>query len=144
MIGSLKIDAWRDFKTGFTCLIMYTMLYNAAERDNIMKITPAPRDILPIDMNKKFELGTTVVTVTIDNAIKLSSAFGRFIKTCLGRYANADWGDTCAEDRKTNDKALINGERILAVYIYPKSKAKIWIITERDRSATTVLLPSDY
>lgn len=95
-------------------------------------------------MNKKFELGNTVVTAAVDTAMKSNSAFDRFVKTCLGRYANADWGDTCAEDRKTNDKALINGERILAVYIYPKSKIKIWIITESDRSATTVLFPSEY
>lgn len=95
-------------------------------------------------MDKKFELGTVVATAAVDRAMKSDRAFDTFVKTSLGRYVNADWGDTCTEDRKTNDNALKNGERILAVYIYPKTKKKIWIITEWDRSATTILFPSEY
>lgn len=95
-------------------------------------------------MDKKFELGTVVVTAAVDSAMKRNRKFETFVLTSLGRYMNADWGDTCAEDRKTNDNALKNGERILAVYIYPKSEIRIWIITEWDRSVTTILFPSEY
>ena len=65
------------------------------------------------------------------------------IQIALDRHRRHDWGDVCEEDRKRNDQALKTGERLLSVY---KSGVgtKFWIITERDRSVTTVLLPSDY
>lgn len=61
---------------------------------------------------------------------------------CLGRHARGDWGDCDPEDKKTNNEALKYGSRLFSVY---KSKGvKFWIITEADRSVTTVLLPSEY
>jgi hypothetical protein len=71
---------------------------------------------------------------------------------CFGRYTNEDWGDMCEEDIKTNNDALKFGERIFASYNLPDdlkletndSDNKIWIITEWDRSVTTVLFPSEY
>lgn len=60
----------------------------------------------------------------------------------LWKYVNCDWGDTCEKDAKSNDYAVNHGERILAVY---KMGARtIWIITEWDRSATTILFPEEY
>ena len=53
-----------------------------------------------------------------------------------------DWGDVCEEDRESNEEALLMQLRILSSYNF--SKDKIWIITEADRSVTTILLPSDY
>ena len=61
----------------------------------------------------------------------------------LSRHARCDWGDVDDEDAKLNDEALVEGERILSAYMTRKG-AKIWIITEADRSATTILLPSEY
>lgn len=59
-----------------------------------------------------------------------------------GKYCKCDWGDTCEEDVRSNNEAVKNGERILAAYMY--GDTKIWIITEWDRSATTILFPEKY
>lgn len=60
----------------------------------------------------------------------------------LARHMRGDWGDVCAEDRTSNDAALRNGDRILSVY--HSNGTKFYIITEWDRSVTTVLLPNEY
>jgi hypothetical protein len=61
----------------------------------------------------------------------------------LKRHLAGDWGDLGDEDKKTNDQAVIFGNRILSSYNLPKGH-KVWIITEWDRSVTTFLLPSEY
>jgi len=62
----------------------------------------------------------------------------------LDRHTRGDWGDALdEEDRVANDEALRIDERILSAY-YLRNGMKLWIITERDRSVTTLLLPSDY
>ena len=65
------------------------------------------------------------------------------ITAALQRHVNGDWGDLCAEDKAVNDQALVEGSRILSAYQSTNGK-KFWIITEADRSATTILLPEDY
>ena len=65
------------------------------------------------------------------------------IKTLLQRHASGDWGDVCEEDRASNDNALKQGDRLLSSYLLSDA-CKIWVITEWDRSVTTVLLPEDY
>jgi hypothetical protein len=65
------------------------------------------------------------------------------ITAALMRHAVCDWGDVCAEDKQTNNLAVTEGTRILSVY-HAANGTKFWIITEADRSATTVLLPEDY
>ena len=63
----------------------------------------------------------------------------------LARHALCDWGDICDEDKDLNRKALTEGTRIFSAYDWPQVyDGKIWIITEADRSATTILLPSEY
>ena len=64
-------------------------------------------------------------------------------RDALTRHMRGDWGEVCDEDWNENDFSLENGFRILSTY---KSKAgvKFWIITEADRSATTILLPDEY
>lgn len=91
---------------------------------------------------KKFKLGQIVVTRAIDERMKEDSGFQDFVKKSLSRYINRDWGDTCPEDARANYEAVREGERVLAVYIYKGET--IWIITEWDRSVTTILFPSDY
>ncbi len=61
----------------------------------------------------------------------------------LGRHMAGDWGELDAEDRAANDRALGDGSRLLSAYMLTTG-ARIWIITEADRSATTVLTPEDY
>jgi hypothetical protein len=60
----------------------------------------------------------------------------------LMRHANMDWGDLTEIERLCNDLALERGERILSSYA--TDKGSVWIVTEGDRSVTTVLLPEEY
>ena len=62
----------------------------------------------------------------------------------LRRHVLGDWGDLDDEDQATNDRALLEGTQLLSAYTLPKTNARIWIITEWDRSITTLLLPSEY
>ncbi len=61
----------------------------------------------------------------------------------IQRHQAGDWGDVDAHDQAANDQALVEGTRILSVY-QAANGTKFWIITEADRSATTILLPEDY
>lgn len=61
----------------------------------------------------------------------------------LSQHQRCDWGDLCEEDKKRNDLALKNGGRLFSAYSCT-SDVRIWIITEADRSATTILLPEEY
>jgi len=60
----------------------------------------------------------------------------------LARHAGGDWGDLDGHDRRQNELALRDGERIFSSYA--TASGKVWIITEADRSSTCVLLPSEY
>ena len=91
----------------------------------------------------KLELGTVVVTKGISDLMNEDYEKEIFILESLKRYSKLDWGDTCNEDAALNDKAVKEGNRVLAVYEH-HSGLKIFIITEWDRSATTILLPSEY
>jgi len=73
----------------------------------------------------------------------VNDLFGLFeITALLARHNSGDWGNLSEEDRAFNESALISGEKILSAY--STLKGKVWIITEHDRSVTTVLLPNEY
>lgn len=61
----------------------------------------------------------------------------------LTRHSRGDWGEVSAQDVETNDEALQSGNRLLSTY-RTQTGVRFWIITEADRSMTTVLLPEDY
>ena len=61
----------------------------------------------------------------------------------LLRHLNGDWGDVCDDDWIENDFSLKRGFRILSSYV-DRNNHRYWIITEADRSATTILLPNEY
>jgi hypothetical protein len=61
----------------------------------------------------------------------------------LGAYLEADWGDCTEEDWKANDAALRENNRVQAVYHTARGET-LWIISESDRSVTTILLPEEY
>ena len=86
----------------------------------------------------RFPLGRTVITRgalgTLDEADVLAG---------IARHASGDWGDLCPEDKEANEDALRVGARVLSAY-HTDSGRKFWIITEADRSVTTVLLPEEY
>lgn len=92
----------------------------------------------------KFELGSLLMTNGIHERFNRDAGFRSFVYASLARYKDCDWGKLSEEDKKSNDEAVETGERILAAYIYPKDNTKIWIITEGDRSATTILFPDEY
>jgi len=94
--------------------------------------------MLRLGSKQKFPLGKLVAT---PNA--LSQLISQDIETALKRHATGDWGEVCEEDRKENELSLKEGFRLLSVY-RGANNVKFWIITEADRSATTVLLPEDY
>jgi hypothetical protein len=90
----------------------------------------------------KFPLGRVVATRGVmdlfnDNA----EGIGEFIV----RHSQGDWGEAlCEGDDEINEEALKNGHRLMSAYFLPDGTTKIWIITEWDRSVTTVLLPEEY
>ena len=61
----------------------------------------------------------------------------------LSRHLRGDWGDLCQEDRTENELSLKHGFRLLSSYRVTERET-VWVITEADRSATTILLPSEY
>lgn len=65
------------------------------------------------------------------------------IAVAVTRHASGDWGDLCQEDIDENQRALKENCRLLSAYS-SNNGVKFWIITEWDRSVTTVLLPSEY
>ena len=94
--------------------------------------------------HKKFEMGRLVATAGVASDMHKDPAFDAFVKTSLDRHLSGDWGALSSEDAESNDAALESGEdRIFSVYYTPYG-AKLWIITEWDRSVTTVLFPEDY
>jgi hypothetical protein len=88
----------------------------------------------------KFSLGQTVAT---PGALEALQQAGQSPAEFLARHVSGDWGQLCADDKRANDEALVNGERILSAYI-TRLGTKLWVITEADRSSTCFLLPSEY
>ncbi|TVM03349.1 MAG: hypothetical protein CV087_05645 [Candidatus Brocadia sp. WS118] len=86
----------------------------------------------------KSDLGQIVATSNAHSKLTQDD-----ILCALGRHVSGDWGDVCEEDRQENEFSLKEGFRILSVY-RGINDIKFWIITEADRSVTTVLLPEDY
>lgn len=85
----------------------------------------------------KFPLGQLVITANA--AARLDTAA---VHEGLRRHASGDWGDVCPEDASENELSLKEGFRLLSVY--GTGERRFWIITEADRSVTTVLMPEDY
>ncbi|MCU4442136.1 type I restriction endonuclease subunit M [Acinetobacter pittii] len=86
-----------------------------------------------------FALGQVVAT---KNAVELMTQKCITPFDLLHRHQHGDWGDLNEPDREANEQALIENLRILSSYDFDNEK--IWIITEADRTLTTILLPSDY
>lgn len=89
-----------------------------------------------------FPLGQVVITACAEAALERRGQLP-IVQTMVNRHALGDWGDLDAEDIQTNNEALIHGNRLLSAYEF-EDGFKVWIITEADRSATTILLPEDY
>jgi hypothetical protein len=90
-------------------------------------------------MTSPLPLGRVVAT---PGALKLLLEAGGHPFDYLARHATGDWGNLCAFDRRQNEIALRDGYRVLSAY--ETTAGRVWIITEADRSVTTILLPEDY
>jgi len=88
----------------------------------------------------KFPLGQIVGT---PGALKAIEDAGQEPIFFLSKHASGDWGTMDKDDKQLNEEALTNGDRIHSAYRTLKGES-IWIITEADRSTTTLLLPDDY
>ena len=105
------------------------------------RITADQKEQTPeTDKHVKFPLGQIVAT---PGALEALQRAGQSPLEFLARHVRADWGEVCEEDRRENDLALQQGFRLLSVYT-TKAGEKLWVISEADRSLTTLLLPADY
>jgi hypothetical protein len=88
----------------------------------------------------RFPLGRIVATpgalAALEEAADNPASF-------LRRHVTGDWGELDEEDRRENEFSIAQGFRLLSSYTL-SSGTKLWIITEADRSSTTLLLPSEY
>jgi hypothetical protein len=85
----------------------------------------------------RFPLGQ--LAITANASVRLAT---EEVLTALRRHASGDWGDLCPEDTLANADALNQRGRLFSAYGH--GETRFWIITEADRSVTTVLLPDDY
>ena len=96
-----------------------------------------------INDQNRFPLGRVVATSDLLDALAETEDIPQHvIAGFVSRHVAADWGEVDAEDWQTNDRALREGDRLLSAYTSPGG-IQLWIITEADRSATTVSLPED-
>ena len=130
---------------------------NESERIAVIKQIDSFLEVIPQDakkfwlkfryqlerLNEKavlFPLGQTVMTLGAKEALEESNELPM---NFLARHQSGDWGEVCKEDAEENDFSLKNGFRLLSAY-KTSQDVKIWIITEADKSSTTILLPSEY
>lgn len=100
---------------------------------NNNKVTITENEVL-------FPLGQVFLTIGAREALEESN---QNPNEFLARHQKGDWGDVCEDDRQENELSVKEGFRILSAYKTDRD-VKIWMITEADRSSTTVLLPSEY
>lgn len=98
--------------------------------------------------NPRFETGRLLAT---PGALDVLQRLQLDAVSLLIRHVSGNWGDVSPEDARANETAIKQGLRIMSVYVLPmgtevssESTAKLWVITEADRSATTLLLPEEY
>lgn len=88
----------------------------------------------------KISLGQCVAT---PGALEALREAGQSAQDFLARHARGDWGEVCKDDAEENELSVEHGFRILSAY-RTRNGQRLWIITEADRSATTILLPEEY
>src|SRR5918997_4505034 len=86
-----------------------------------------------------FKLGAVVATLRVREAFS-----GSYLASCVTRHASGDWGDLTEKERRLNDLALEEGEPLVSFYRHPVGERGLYIITNAERSKTTILLPEEY
>jgi len=95
----------------------------------------------PTEKGQLFNVGTIVTTQNFQDKVKLPSVE---VMKAVSQHATGNWGLVDEEDWATNDFASRNGGRVMSVYKSIFNDTTYWVITEADRSVTTLLLPEDY
>uniref|UniRef100_Q028F7 Plasmid related protein n=1 Tax=Solibacter usitatus (strain Ellin6076) TaxID=234267 RepID=Q028F7_SOLUE len=88
----------------------------------------------------RFAIGQIVAT---PGALQALEEVGENPAGLLKRHVTGDWGELDEHDRLENERSLEDGRRLLSAYVL-STGVKLWIITEADRTVTTLLLPSEY
>lgn len=91
---------------------------------------------------RKFELGKTVMTRGIAEALQDGELSLPKVLNAIERHSKGDWGDTYEEDKELNEIAVKEGGRVFSAYVI--DDMRIYIITEADRSYTAVMFPDEY
>lgn len=89
-----------------------------------------------------FKLGTIVHTPGFEGVC--GDDLRQNCNTLLKRHSEGDWGDLCAEDKEMNEQAIVPGNAQRVLSKYDLGGESVYVITEWDRSVTTLLLPSEY
>ena len=95
---------------------------------------------MEISSNVLFKLGRLLIT---PGALEALQGSGESPWSFLARHIAGDWGDLSAGDKQMNEQAVEDGSRILSAYTTSNGH-RLWVITEADRSATTILRPEEY
>ena len=99
-------------------------------------------------VSSELQLGQLVATASISSHMSADLSFHTFVFTSVLRHQEGDWGEVCEEDRYVNDLALTSGSRLVSVYHCSTEHSyegdRIFIITEADRSVTTILWAGEY
>lgn len=93
----------------------------------------------PVTAPARFPLGDVLATPA---ALALLKQHQILPLRLISRHFRGDWGEVPVEDAAANEAALLAGGRLISAY--PVGNERLWVITEADRSATTLLLPSEY
>jgi len=94
-------------------------------------------------MATQVKMGRIVCTRGVAMLMDENLGFAAFVNDCLSRHMAGDWGALNQEDQKANQRALLEGGRLLSNYVL-NPHLRVWVITESDRSVSTVLFPEEY
>lgn len=95
---------------------------------------------------KKLPLGRLMFSTLVRGMSNGMPAYRQFVAECLARHAACDWGDVDIFAKAANDHEAQNGGRVLSVWRLPQSvggKGEVWILTEADRTQTTIFEPHE-
>jgi len=92
--------------------------------------------------NMKFPLGRIVWTRGVNDLVAVDASFAKFVINSLKRHTKGDWGEMSEDDKLENNFSV--GKELRLLSSYQHDGTKIWIITEADRSVTTILFPKEY
>ena len=90
----------------------------------------------------KFPLGRIVWTRGVNDLVAVDASFAKFVINSLKRHTKGDWGEMSEDDKLENNFSV--GKELRLLSSYQQNDWKIWILTESDRSVTTILFPSEY